>query len=198
MILLEQAGCMTAAVTTKKKRTALMLTAMSDNPAAVQMALDKQWSELEARDADGYTAFLLSCHHGKCFSIPSLIDAGCSWHVVTNRGDKFPELVARRGPDSETLIICHFAQARYEARRLAACDKPIDKEHLRRIKKALTAFRGHNLGLKDAERRLVLTLADGATTAATELESWQLMADGRPDEAVELLTGCMGRPRLAR
>ena len=63
-----------------------------------------------------------------------------------------------------------------------ACDKPNDEE-LRRIKKALTAFHGHNLRMNDAEHRLVLTLVDGAMTALIAVESRQLMTNGRHGEA---------------
>jgi ankyrin repeat protein len=70
------AGCDTAAKDNDGV-DGLMNTALSGNPAAVRAALAAGWCELEAKNKQGKTAFLLACSKGRMKCMAMLVDAGC-------------------------------------------------------------------------------------------------------------------------
>eukprot|EP01045_Picozoa_sp_COSAG04_P019896 COSAG04_NODE_1977_length_5094_cov_11.505105_3_plen_871_part_00 len=102
MQLLVEAGCDTAA-TNGAGMTALMLAANSGVPAAARLALEKSWCELEARDANGDTAFLIACCNGSAECMQLLADAGCDT-AATNDAEAAGRVETAGG--GETALIC--------------------------------------------------------------------------------------------
>eukprot|EP01045_Picozoa_sp_COSAG04_P041435 COSAG04_NODE_12592_length_645_cov_0.943223_1_plen_143_part_10 len=86
MKLLSDAGCDTAA-TAKNGQTALICAAQSGVPAAVRLAMQQGWCELEARDVVGNTAFLWACFSGSVDCMTVLADAGCDTAAKSNTGE---------------------------------------------------------------------------------------------------------------
>jgi ankyrin repeat protein len=85
MQLLAEVGCDTAAMHNEGS-TALMYTAQSGVAAAVRAALAAGWCELEARNKDGLTAFLVACSTGNVECMQLLAEAGCDTTVVRING----------------------------------------------------------------------------------------------------------------
>eukprot|EP01043_Picozoa_sp_COSAG02_P036717 COSAG02_NODE_2708_length_8189_cov_3.908282_6_plen_753_part_00 len=96
MQLLADAGCNTAA-TNNYHRNALMLASHSGVPAAVSTALAAGWGELEARDKNGYTAFLDACGKGCTACMQLLANAGCNTAVSDNCGSNALLLASHSG-----------------------------------------------------------------------------------------------------
>merc|ERR1711969_537106 len=83
--MLIDAGCDTAA-TSKKGHNALIRATSSAVPAALRLALEKGWCELEARDEYGWTAFLTACIKGSVECMQLLVDAGCDTAATSKTG----------------------------------------------------------------------------------------------------------------
>ncbi len=86
MQLLVDAGCNTT-VTRNCGSNALMHAARSGVAAAVSTALAAGWCELEARDEDGDTAFLVACYSGSIECMQLLVDAGCETAAINKHSE---------------------------------------------------------------------------------------------------------------
>ena len=86
MQLLAEAGCDTAE-TDNRGTNALIHAAFSGKPKAVRAALAAGWcsNELEARNTDGCTAFLLACNQGHLECMRVLAEAGCNTAATDNK-----------------------------------------------------------------------------------------------------------------
>ena len=82
---LAMAGCDTTAKD-NDGWTALMNAAASGNAAAVQTVLASGGAQLEARQDEGGTAFLLACFKGDPYCIAELAKAGCDTTAKGNNG----------------------------------------------------------------------------------------------------------------
>ena len=140
MQLLAHVGCGTAA-TNNKGQTALMITAQSAVPAALQLATEKGWSELEARSGDGSTAFLHACVKGSVECMEILVDAGCDTAAKNVNGDSGMAIARRKGHDAvvtrlqELLDEHEAASLKHEARELTGDER--FAEAMDALKKAL-------------------------------------------------------------
>eukprot|EP01045_Picozoa_sp_COSAG04_P027493 COSAG04_NODE_4039_length_2349_cov_1.601778_1_plen_510_part_10 len=105
MQLLADVGCNTA-VTCNAGWTGLMLAAQSGVRAASQLAVEKGWGELEARDSEGFTAFLWACVFGCVECVTMLADAGCDTAATSSTGQTALMLAARSPvPDAVRLAL---------------------------------------------------------------------------------------------
>ena len=90
------AGCNAAAVTDLGK-TGLILAAACGHAALLPWLLERGALDREARDIDGFTAFLWACHDGQAESAEALRAAGCDTSAVTNEGWTGLMLAAKSG-----------------------------------------------------------------------------------------------------
>jgi len=105
MVMLAEAGCDTAPKSNNGKTT-LMVASHANEVVALQMALEKGWGDIEARDDDhNATAFLVACKRGTVVCMELLADAGCNTNCQTIEG--------------KTPLICCAGSGEPEAVRLA-------------------------------------------------------------------------------
>ena len=85
MKMLVDAGC-DAAAKSPGGQNALMAAAHSGVPAALRMAMEAEWCELDAKSSSGETAFLIACRMGHTEIMEMLVDKGCDTEVTCSQG----------------------------------------------------------------------------------------------------------------
>ena len=66
--------------------TALMYAAGNGHKEVVEILLSTKICNLDIQNTDGYTAFTLACYWGHIAICLLLIDAGCDYNLVDERG----------------------------------------------------------------------------------------------------------------
>eukprot|EP01045_Picozoa_sp_COSAG04_P017233 COSAG04_NODE_1508_length_6503_cov_4.125547_5_plen_588_part_00 len=116
MQILADAGCDTDATSATNLGSALSNAVASHVPAAVRLALEKRWGELEARnDDDGFTAFLGACFEGHTEIMEMLVDAGCDTSAKLSNGmtaTDIAKLVAEE--DNDDALLNRLRELLYE------------------------------------------------------------------------------------
>jgi ankyrin repeat protein len=220
MQLLAKAGYNTAAITTYGSN-ALMLAAQSGVAAAVRAALAAGWCELEARDNDDCTAFLLACDKGHVECMQVLAQAGCNTAVINNYGMNALMCAACSGVAAAVRTALAAGWCELEAR----ADDGSTAFHVACFKGTIESMQllaeaGCNTAAKDNCNRTAtdfvkvsdnsveaiqwLRQRDTANTVATLLqESQELLASSRLSEAktiaekaCSLLSSLPGNPEL--
>ena len=93
-----------------------MLLASFGSAAALQAVLDAGEAELEARNEDGYTAFLWACCKGHAECIALLAQAGCNTRAKNEKGSTGLILAAASGSATAVQAVLDACEAELEAR----------------------------------------------------------------------------------
>eukprot|EP01045_Picozoa_sp_COSAG04_P001426 COSAG04_NODE_48_length_31217_cov_204.046758_7_plen_1532_part_00 len=125
MKMLVDAGCDTTV--DDRGQNALMAVAVSGVPAAVRMALDAKWCELEAQDVDGATAFLYAVATDRAPTeqenvecVEMFVRAGCNTEVQGNETGETVADMAKRGDGLLAARLRELEHDRKVERRAAA------------------------------------------------------------------------------
>ena len=149
-----------------------MLVTLSGEASAVRAALEAGCCDLEAKDKDGLTAFLVACSTGHVDCMQLLVDAGCDTAVADNCGDTALMQVTASGEASAVRI----------ALEAGCCDLEAKE------KEGLTAFlvacvKGH----VDCMQLLVGAGCNTAATCNGNRSAMQILKICGQDEAVQWL-----------
>ena len=115
VLKLAAAGCDTTAKT-PSGQTGLILAVQSGNLDAVARVLHVGGSELEARDEDGGTAFLIACLKGQVEVVGALAKAGCDTTKTTSGGYTGLILAVRSGSAATVRAVMEVGGSELDAK----------------------------------------------------------------------------------